>query len=52
MVDDIKAIIWNPSSFDNLVIPPAKKKVITTLTKAYISRVSGDIIDNFIKGKG
>lgn len=52
MVDDIKAIIWNPSSFDNLVIPAAKKKVITALTKAYISRISGDVIDDFVEGKG
>lgn len=51
VVDDIKAIIWNPSSFDNLAIPAAKKKVITTLAKVHISRASGDIIDNFVEGK-
>lgn len=52
VVDNIKAVIWNPSSFDNLVIPAAKKKVITALTKAHMSRASGDVIDDFIEGKG
>jgi len=52
VVDDVKAIVWNPSSFDNLVIPAAKKKVITALAKAHISRASGDVIDDFVEGKG
>ncbi|KAL9629437.1 MAG: hypothetical protein Q9164_006881 [Protoblastenia rupestris] len=52
VVDDIKAIVWNPSSFDNLAIPAAKKKVITALAKAYMSRASGDGIDDFVEGKG
>lgn len=52
LVDDIKDIGWNPSSFDNLAIPATKKKVITALAKAHISRASGDVIDDFVKGKG
>lgn len=52
MVDDITEIVWNLSSFDNLAIPATKKKVITALAKAYISRVSDDIIDDFMEGKG
>lgn len=52
VVDDIKAIVWNPSSFDNLAIPAAKKKVITALAKAHMSRASSDVIDDFVEGKG
>ena len=52
VVDDMKAIVWNPSSFDNLAIPAAKKKVITALAKAHMSRASGDVIDDFVEGKG
>ncbi|KAK3168005.1 hypothetical protein OEA41_004451 [Lepraria neglecta] len=42
----------NPSSFDNLAIPATKKKVITALAKAHISRESDDIMDDFVEGKG
>lgn len=52
IVDDIMNIVWNPFSFNNLAIPAMKKKVITTLAKAYISRVSNDVIDDFMEGKG
>jgi len=52
VVDDITNIVWNPSSFDNLAIPATKKKVITALAKAYISRASDDVIDHFVEGKG
>ena len=52
VVDDIKAIVLNPSSFDNLAIPAAKKKVITALAKAHMSRALGDVIDDFLEGKG
>ena len=52
MVDDITDIVWNPSSFDNLAIPATKKKVITALAKAHISRASDDVIDDFVEGKG
>jgi hypothetical protein len=52
VVDDITAIVWNPSSFDNLTISAAKKKVITALAKAHISRASGDVVDDFVEGKG
>ncbi|KAL8671532.1 MAG: hypothetical protein Q9168_003977 [Polycauliona sp. 1 TL-2023] len=52
VVDDAKDIVWNQSSFDNLAIPVEKKKVITALAKAHISRASGDVIDDFVVGKG
>lgn len=52
VVDDIKEIVWNPSSFENLTIPAAKKKVITALAKAHISRASDDMFDDFVEGKG
>jgi len=52
VVDDIRDIVWNPSSFDNLSIPAAKKKVITALAKAHMSRASDDVIDDFVEGKG
>ncbi|KAI9715641.1 MAG: hypothetical protein M1812_005793 [Candelaria pacifica] len=51
-VDDITDIVWNPSSFDNLAIPAAKKKVITALAKSHISPASDDVIDDFVQGKG
>jgi hypothetical protein len=51
-VDDIKDISWNPSSFNNLVIPAAKKKVITALVKAYMSRALDNVINDFVEGKG
>ncbi|KAL8800740.1 MAG: hypothetical protein Q9182_004945 [Xanthomendoza sp. 2 TL-2023] len=52
VVDDITEIVWNPSSFDNLAILATKKKVITALAKAHMSRVSDDVIDDFVEGKG
>ncbi|KAL8698333.1 MAG: hypothetical protein Q9201_006630 [Fulgogasparrea decipioides] len=52
VVDDIMEIVWNPSSFDNLAIPATKKKVITALAKAHMSRASDNVIDDFVEGKG
>ena len=52
VVNNIKDIVWNPSSFDNLAIPAAKKKVITALAKSHMSRASDDVIDDFVEGKG
>jgi len=52
VVDDIKDIVWNPSCFDNLAIPAAKKRVITALAKAHMSRVPDDAMDDFVVGKG
>ena len=52
VINDITDIVWNPSSFDNLAIPAAKKKVITALTKAHISRASDDVMDDLVEGKG
>lgn len=52
VVEDIQDIVWNPSSFDNLAIPAAKKKVITALAKAHMSRTADDVIDDFVEGKG
>jgi len=52
VVDDIKTIVWNSSSFDNLAIPSTKKKVIIALAKAHISRALDDMIDDFVESKG
>src|SRR5271154_3354582 len=52
VVDDIREIIWNPSSFDNLAIPPATKQVITAMTEAHVSQASDDEFDDFVVGKG
>jgi hypothetical protein len=52
VVDNIQDIVWNPSSFDNLAIPTAKKRIITALAKAHMSRASDDVIDNFVERKG
>ncbi|MCJ1280370.1 hypothetical protein MMC21_008197 [Puttea exsequens] len=52
VVDGITEIVWNPTSFDNLAIPATKKKIITALAKAYISRFSDVMIDDFVEGKG
>ncbi|KAL8626238.1 hypothetical protein Q9189_008078 [Teloschistes chrysophthalmus] len=52
VVDDITEIVWNSSSFDNLAIPATKKRVITALAKAHMSRASDDVIDDFVEGKG
>lgn len=52
VVNDIKDIVWKSSSFDNLAIPIKKKRVITTLAKVYMSHASGDVIDDFVVGKG
>ena len=52
VVDDIRDIVWNPSSFDNLAIPAVKKKLITALAKTHMSRTAVDVIDDFVEGKG
>ena len=52
VVDDIKDIVWNPSSFENLTIPATKKKIITALAEAHLSRASDDTFNDFVKGKG
>ncbi|KAL8937265.1 MAG: hypothetical protein Q9216_004513, partial [Gyalolechia sp. 2 TL-2023] len=51
MVDDITEIVWNPCSFENLAIPATKKKVITALAKAHMSRAADDLTDDFMEGK-
>lgn len=38
VVENIKDIVWNRPSFDNLVIPTAKKNVITALATSLMSR--------------
>ena len=49
VVDDIKDIVWNPASSDNLAISAAKKKAITALAKAYMFGASDDMIDDFVR---
>ena len=52
LVDNMQPIVWNPSSFENLTIPPEKKTVITALAEAHLSRTSDNKFDDFIEGKG
>lgn len=52
VVNDIKDIVWNPSCFNNLAIPVAKKRVITALARAHMSCVPGDAMDDFVVEKG
>jgi len=51
VINNIRHIVWNLSSFDNLLILTAKKKVITVLTKAHMFCASDDVIDDFIERK-
>lgn len=51
VVNDIKEIVWNSSSFENLTILIAKKKIITTLVKTHIFRAFNDTFNNFIEKK-
>ncbi len=51
MIDDITKIVWNSSSFNNLMILVTKKKIITALAKTHISRAFNDVINDFVKKK-
>ena len=45
----IKENDWNPSSFENLVIPDKRKKIIRALVENHAAETS---FDDFITGKG
>ncbi|KAL9126352.1 MAG: hypothetical protein Q9217_004582 [Psora testacea] len=51
-VDDISPIVWNPSSFANLALPPQKKNLVLALAKAHLGETSDRAFDDFVVGKG
>lgn len=51
VINNIKNIVWNLSSFNNLSILTIKKKVITVLTKTHMFCTFDDVIDDFIEKK-
>ena len=50
-VDFINTFEWNEEAYQNLVIPPGQKSVLTTLVEAH-STGPASKIDDFVKGKG
>lgn len=50
-VDFIESFDWNKEAYENLVIPPEQKSVLTTLVEAHSSGPASQI-DDFVKGKG
>ncbi|KAI0089637.1 P-loop containing nucleoside triphosphate hydrolase protein [Irpex rosettiformis] len=50
-VDLIDTFEWNEEAYQNLVIPPGQKSVLTTLVEAHSSGPAAKI-DDFVKGKG
>ncbi len=50
-LDFVQAFTWNPEAYENLVIPPGQKKILTTLVEAHSSETSAEI-DDFVAGKG
>ncbi len=50
-VDLIEEFEWNEEAYQNLVIPPNHKAVLTTLVEAH-STGPASKIDDFVKGKG
>ena len=51
VIDNIKIIVCNLFSFDNLVISALKKKIIIAFAKILLFRASNDKIDDFMKNK-
>ena len=51
-VDDISPIVWNPSAFANLALPPQKKNLVLALAKAHLGETSDRAFDDFVVGKG
>lgn len=50
-VERVQPFEWNTEAYENLVIPPEQKAVLTTLVEAH-SSVSAARVDDFVKGKG
>lgn len=51
VINNIRNIVWNLSSFDNLLISVTKKKIITAFAETYMFYVFDDVIDDFVKKK-
>lgn len=47
----IQTFEWNNEAYDNLVIPPEQKTVLTTLVEAHTSEPAAKL-DDFVRGKG
>lgn len=50
-MDLVEPFTWNTEAYENLVIPPDHKAVLTTLVEAH-SSVPAAKVDDFVKGKG
>lgn len=49
-LDFVQPFEWNDEAYENLVIPPEQKSILTTLVEAHSSPAAA--IDDFVKGKG
>lgn len=49
-LDFVQPFEWNTEAYENLVIPPEQKSILTTLVEAHSSPAAA--IDDFVKGKG
>ena len=50
-IELVKTFEWNKEAYENLVIPPDHKAVLTTLVEAHTSEPAAKI-DDFVQGKG
>ena len=50
-VELVQPFAWNTEAYQNLVIPPDHKAVLTTLVEAHGS-IPAAKVDDFVKGKG
>lgn len=50
-IELIQTFEWNNEAYDNLVIPPEQKAVLTTLVEAHTSEPAAKL-DDFVRGKG
>lgn len=51
-VAGIKEIDWKQAVLDDLYIPARKKKAVQALSEAHVKRVSTNIFDDVVEGKG
>lgn len=51
-VANIRDINWKPLPFDDVRIPEEKKKIIRSLTQAFLNRDPDGGFDDFVEGKG
>lgn len=50
-VEVVQEFEWNAEAYENLVIPPDQKAVLTTLVEAHTSEPAAKV-DDFVRGKG